>query len=56
MFATGYLARYLSCYSDEHWKEARRVFKYLASSMDVGLYYGLRNELVVGHTDTDWAG
>ncbi len=56
MFATGYLARCLTCCSDEHWQEARRVLKYLVSFMDVGLCYGLRNELVVGYTDADWVG
>ncbi len=28
----------------------------MASSVDVGLYYGLPNELVAGHTDVYWAG
>ncbi len=56
MFAAAYLARCLPCYGDEHWNKARRVQKYLVSSMDVRVCYGLRNELVVGHTDADWAG
>ncbi len=56
MFATAYLARYVSCYCDGHWKEAQRVLKYLISTSNIGLCYGESNDGIMGYTDADWDG
>ena len=56
MYASSYLARFLSCYNDTHWTEAKRVLRYLVSTSQIGLCYGMTDKGIVGYTDADWAG
>lgn len=55
MFATAYLARYVSCDDGERWNAAKRIVKYLSSFIEMSLCYGAQNEDVTMYTDSDWA-
>ena len=50
------LSKYLENPSREHWTAAKRVLKYLAGTVDIGIVYGRddSNELV-GYSDADYA-
>ena len=56
MYASSYLARFLSCYNVSHWKEAKRVLRYLISTKGIGLCFGMNKDDITGYTDADWAG
>ena len=56
-FVVGVLSRYLSDPGQSHWKEAKKVLRYLQSTKDLMLTYRHTDTLeVVGFTDSDYAG
>lgn len=56
MYPTTFLARFVSCYGQQHWMAAKRVISYLVSTKQHGLCYGCDDGNVIGYTDADWAG
>lgn len=56
MYAASYLARYLSCYDDQHWTEAKRALRYVIATKTYTLQFGNEDNGIVGYCDADWAG
>ena len=56
-FSVGQLGRHLERPSEEHWKAAVRILRYLKSTSDIGIdYTGTVKELCVcAYSDADWA-
>ena len=51
------LAKYNSCFGQQHWDAARRVLKYLKGTRNLALTYPAKCDLtIVGYCDSDWAG
>jgi hypothetical protein len=59
-FSVGVLARYQEVSTDEHWKRAKRVLRYLQSTMEYGLSIPLlpssEDLILKGWSDADFAG
>lgn len=55
-FAVGYLSRFQSCASEEHWQYLKRIIRYLILTKHLKLVYrnDERNQ-VIGYVDADWA-
>jgi hypothetical protein len=58
MFAVCFLCRYLSNYTDAHWKAAKRILIYLKNTTDIKLKYTKipNAKPLEVYTDSDWAG
>ena len=54
--AASVLSRFMSCATQEHWKAAKRVLRYIAGSLDRGLVYTCGAPLIEVYTDSDYAG
>ena len=54
--AASVLSRFMSCATQEHWKAAKRVLRYLAGSLVRGLVYTCGAPLIVAYTESDYAG
>ena len=56
MFSVCLCARFQSCPKDSHLSAVKRIFRYLSSSKNVGLWYP-KNDCfdLVGYSDTDHA-
>lgn len=55
--ATNYFSRFQSCYTDSHFQQAKRILRYVKSTINMKLVYN-RNENadpLVGYADADWA-
>lgn len=53
------LSRYQTCASYDLWKEIKRVLRYIQGTIDMSLVYQKNNNceyLIVGYSDSDWAG
>ena len=55
MYATGYMARFVSRYGHRHWIALKKIEKYLSSTRTNGLCYGGKDNTILGHTDASWA-
>ena len=56
-FAVGMLGRYQSDPGFEHWKDAKKVMRYLQGTKDYMLTYKRSEQLeVVGYSDSDYGG
>jgi hypothetical protein len=53
-FAVSCLGQFNNCYTEEHWKAAKRVLRYLKGTMGMGLTYGSNAEPIKGFVDADW--
>jgi hypothetical protein len=56
--AVGVLSKYMSCPTDQHWKAAKGVLRYLAATLEVGITYGLTSGKAAdlyGWCDADFA-
>lgn len=54
-FCVNKLSQYMSAPSDIHWKAVKRVLRYLAGTMDHGLFFTAGQLELVGYSDADWA-
>jgi hypothetical protein len=42
---------------DIHWKEAKRILRYLQGTLHYGVFYSSKDSIsLLGYTDSDWAG
>lgn len=55
-FPVGVLSRFMSCPTEEAWKAAMNVLKYLKGTQDLGIVYGKSSKLIEGYADADYAG
>uniref|UniRef100_A0A0A9WFE7 Retrovirus-related Pol polyprotein from transposon TNT 1-94 n=1 Tax=Lygus hesperus TaxID=30085 RepID=A0A0A9WFE7_LYGHE len=49
-----YLSQFNSCYTEVHWKAAKRILRYLKGTMNRKLIYSRKNEELIGYSDADW--
>lgn len=56
-FSVSYLSQYNSCYSESHWKCAKRVLRYLQGTKNLGLKFEKEgtSSYLEGFVDADWA-
>jgi len=52
--AVSYLSQFNSCYTEAHWKAAKRVLRYLKGTNNVGLVYSCSSNPPTMFTDADW--
>ena len=56
LFSVSHLARYMTCYSESHWKAAKQILKYLNKTKNSCLVYRESTQFqVIGFTDTSWS-
>lgn len=56
-YIVNFSSRFLSCPLDEHWRAVKRIFRYLRGTMDFGIKYQGRNDvMLIGYSDADYAG
>ena len=55
--AVGRLLKYMSRPSDEHWKGAKRILRYIKGTINYGLVFDGRSTRcsLIGYSDADWA-
>lgn len=54
-YAASLLSQYNNCYSETHWKAAKRVLRYLKGTIDYTIVYEKSTFCVDGYIDADWA-
>eukprot|EP00253_Pinus_taeda_P011391 PITA_11391 len=56
-FAVGLVDRFLQNPRESHWKAAKRILRYVRGTIQFGIHYSAKaTPLLVGFTDSDWAG
>jgi hypothetical protein len=56
-FAVSMVSRFMSNPKEIHWKEAKRILRYLRGTIGYGLIYRSTEDFrLIGYTDSDWAG
>ena len=56
-FSVRMMSRYMSKPSKHHQGVAKRILRYVASTLDYGLWYeSVSNFSLIGYSDSDWAG
>ncbi|KAE8734773.1 Detected protein of unknown function [Hibiscus syriacus] len=56
-FVVGVISRFMHCPSRHHFGAAKRVLRYIAGTLDFGLWYDNISKFnLSGYTDRDWAG
>eukprot|EP00253_Pinus_taeda_P023820 PITA_23820 len=56
-FAIGLVACFLQNPRESHWKAAKRILRYVRGTVQFGIHYSAKaTPLLVGFTDSDWAG
>ncbi|CAH9081524.1 unnamed protein product [Cuscuta europaea] len=56
-FSVSVVSRYMHCPTKQHFGAAKRILKYIAGTLDYGLWYGsVKDFKLRGYTDNDWAG
>jgi hypothetical protein len=57
MYAAGLVSRYMESPKDSHWKMAKRILRYVAGTLNFGLWYTKSDHhYLSGYTDSDFAG
>jgi hypothetical protein len=54
--AVGALARYMASPTEEHWRAALGVVRYITGTLEAGVTFGGSEEQLVGYCDADYAG
>ena len=55
-YAVSALSQFNTKHGMEHWNSAKRVLRYLKSTLDYGLTFKKTGRDLVGYVDPDWAG
>jgi hypothetical protein len=56
-FVVGFFSRYMKTPDKNHWKETKRILRYVQGTFQFGIHYNLGGTpLLVGFTNSDWAG
>eukprot|EP00253_Pinus_taeda_P004608 PITA_04608 len=56
-FVVGLVARFMQTPHESNWKEAKRILRYVRGTVQFGIHYSAEaSPLLVGFTDSDWAG
>eukprot|EP00253_Pinus_taeda_P030071 PITA_30071 len=56
-FVVGLVARFMQNPRESHWKAAKRILRYVRCTIQFGIHYSAKaTPLLVGFTDSDWAG
>eukprot|EP00253_Pinus_taeda_P007367 PITA_07367 len=56
-FVVGLVARFMQNPRESHWKAAKRILRYVRGIVQFGIHYSAKaTPLLVGFTDSDWAG
>eukprot|EP00253_Pinus_taeda_P013989 PITA_13989 len=56
-FAVGLVARFMQNPRESHWKAAKRILRYVRGTVQFVIHYSAKETpLLVGFTDSDWAG
>lgn len=55
-YAVNKLASYADSVKSSHWSGVKRIFRYLKSSSDLGLYYKANDNSIISFSDSDFAG
>ncbi|XP_037818290.1 secreted RxLR effector protein 161-like [Lucilia sericata] len=53
-YAVNYLSQFNSNYTEEHWKAAKRILRFIRGTIDYGLLYNKTNLKLYGVVDADW--
>jgi hypothetical protein len=57
MYATNFVSRFMESPKDSHWKMAKRILRYVAGTLNFGLWYTQSDDNhLSGYTDSDFAG
>jgi hypothetical protein len=57
MYATNFVSRFMESPKDSHWKMAKRILRYVAGTLNFGLWYTQsEDDHLSGYTDSDFAG
>eukprot|EP00253_Pinus_taeda_P035879 PITA_35879 len=56
-FVVGLVAWFMQTPHESHWKAAKQILRYVCSTVQFGIHYSAEaSPLLVGFTDSDWAG
>ena len=56
IYSVTYLARFMTCFNETHWKAAKQVLKYLNKTKTTYLKYKRTDDFAVsGYSDASWA-
>ncbi|KAL8116222.1 hypothetical protein AgCh_022645 [Apium graveolens] len=56
-YSVGIVSRYMEDLKQSHWKEIKRILRYIQGTKSVGLFYSsTKNYNLVGYSDSDWCG
>lgn len=54
-YVISYLSQFNNCFSELHWKAAKRVLRYLRGTINYCLVFEKGDTKIIGYTDADWA-
>lgn len=54
-YAVSYLSQFNECFSEEHWKAAKRVMRYLKGTIEKTLVFEKGDMKITAYADADWA-
>lgn len=54
-FAVNYLSQFNNCFTEEHWKSAKRILRYLQGTKGYSLAFKRDNSKLIGYVDADFA-
>lgn len=52
--AVSYLSQYNNCFTEVHWKSAKRILRYLKGTKDLRLTFGKGDLTITAYADADW--
>lgn len=55
-YSVSFLSQFNNDYTEQHWKCAKRILKYLKGTRNQGLVFTVTDIFLEGFVDADWAG